>query len=68
MQRQEGDARLQQGTHISDLISSDEVGHGRELTLFCNVVPVRAIGIVVSTSEELAQDRVVPIDGVIYCS
>lgn len=65
--RQEDDARLQQGAHISVLSGSEESWAWRELTLFCNVVPVRAIGIVVSTPEKLAQDRVVPVDGVSYC-
>ena len=38
------------------------LGRDMGLTLFRNVVPVRAIGIVVSTPEKLAQHWVVPTE------
>ena len=42
--------------HLAQTMLGRDVG----LTLFRNVVPVRAIGIVISTPEELAQHWVVP--------
>jgi len=43
-------------------VAQTRLGRGGGLTLFCNVVPVRAIGIVVSTPENLAQYWVVPTE------